>query len=65
MSHPASEYPIIRPAHKVSEGVSRSCIFTEHLMLAVPSGKKHTVKILTERVRLIDSFHPVRGDFLE
>lgn len=31
---------------------------------AVPSGKKHTVKILTEQVRLIDSFNPVREDFI-
>ena len=34
-------------------------------MYAVPSGKKHTVKLLTEKVRLIDSFCPVREDFLE
>lgn len=32
---------------------------------AVPSGKKHTVKVLTEKVRLIDSFCPIREDFLE
>ena len=40
----------------------------EHLkagdMYAVPSGKKHTVKLLTTKVRLIDSFYPVREDFL-
>ncbi len=34
-------------------------------MFAVPSGKKHTIKILTERVRLADSFNPVRMDFLK
>jgi quercetin dioxygenase-like cupin family protein len=34
-------------------------------MYAVPSGKEHTVKILTKKVRLIDSFYPVRRDFLE
>ena len=33
-------------------------------MFAVPSGKKHTIKVLTERVRLVDSFTPVREDFL-
>ena len=32
---------------------------------AVPSGKAHTVKLLTEKVRLIDSFTPVREDFLK
>lgn len=41
----------------------------EHLregeVYAVPSGLKHTVKILTEQVRLIDSFTPVREDFLK
>lgn len=33
-------------------------------MYAVPSGKKHTIKLLTETARLIDSFYPVREDFL-
>lgn len=40
----------------------------EHLragdLFAVPSGKKHTVKLLTQRVRLVDSFVPIREDFL-
>jgi quercetin dioxygenase-like cupin family protein len=34
-------------------------------MFAVPSGKMHTVKLLTPRVRLVDSFTPVREDFLK
>ncbi len=34
-------------------------------MFAVPSGKMHTIKLLTKEVRLIDSFTPVREDFLE
>lgn len=33
-------------------------------MFAVPSGLKHTIKLLTKKARLIDSFHPVREDFL-
>jgi quercetin dioxygenase-like cupin family protein len=33
-------------------------------MFAVPSGKKHTIRLLTERARLVDSFHPLREDFL-
>ena len=33
-------------------------------MYAIPSGLKHTVKLLTKNVRLIDSFYPVREDFL-
>jgi len=33
-------------------------------MFAVPSGKKHTIKLLTEKVRLVDSFNPIREDFL-
>ncbi|HSH19603.1 MAG TPA: cupin domain-containing protein [Draconibacterium sp.] len=33
-------------------------------MFAVASGLKHTVKLLTKKVRLIDSFYPVREDFL-
>lgn len=33
-------------------------------MFAVPSGLKHTIKLLTKKARLIDSFYPVREDFL-
>jgi len=33
-------------------------------MFAIPSGKKHTIKLLTKIVRLIDSFNPIREDFL-
>jgi quercetin dioxygenase-like cupin family protein len=34
-------------------------------MYAVAPNKKHTVKLLTEKVRLIDSFTPLRQDFLK
>ena len=34
-------------------------------MFTVPSGAMHTVQLLTEHVRLIDSFNPIRDDFLE
>ncbi len=33
-------------------------------MFAVPSGRKHTIQLLTKEVRLIDSFNPIREDFL-
>lgn len=33
-------------------------------MFAVPSGKKHTIKLLSKNVRLVDSFNPIREDFL-
>jgi len=33
-------------------------------MFAIPSGIPHTVQTLTGRVRIIDSFSPVREDFL-
>ena len=33
-------------------------------MFAVPSGKLHTIKLLTAKARLVDSFNPVREDFL-
>ena len=40
----------------------------EHLkegdMFVVPSGKKHTIKLLTKEARLVDSFTPLRQDFL-
>lgn len=34
-------------------------------VFAVPSGKKHTIKILTSHVRLVDNFTPLRDDFLK
>ena len=34
-------------------------------MFSVVSGKKHTIKLLTEKARLIDSFNPIREDFLK
>ncbi len=33
-------------------------------MFSVPSGKEHTIKLLSEKARLIDSFYPLREDFL-
>lgn len=30
----------------------------------VPSGKKHAIQLLTEKVRLVDNFTPLRTDFL-
>jgi len=38
---------------------------TEGDVFAVPSGLKHTVKVLTDQARLIDSFTPIREDFLK
>ncbi|HEY9044879.1 MAG TPA: cupin domain-containing protein [Ohtaekwangia sp.] len=33
-------------------------------MFCVPSNKKHTIQLLTKEVRLIDSFNPIRQEFL-
>jgi len=30
----------------------------------VPSGKQHTIKLLSQKARLVDSFHPIREDFI-
>lgn len=32
--------------------------------ITIPSGKKHTIQTLTQEVRLVDSFSPIRQDFL-
>ena len=41
----------------------------EHLgpgdMFLVPPDKPHTIQLLTEHVRLVDCFTPIRQDFLE
>lgn len=33
-------------------------------MFAVASGKKYAIQLLTPTARMIDSFHPIREDFL-
>lgn len=33
-------------------------------LFAVPSGLKHSIQLLTETARLIDSFNPIREDFI-
>ena len=33
-------------------------------MFAAPSGRPHTIQLLTEKARLVDNFNPVREDFL-
>lgn len=41
----------------------------EHLkagdLFAVPSGKLHTIQLLSKKARLIDNFTPIRKDFLK
>lgn len=34
-------------------------------MFCVPSNKQHTIQLLSERARLIDSFNPIRKEFLK
>ena len=34
-------------------------------MFSVPPGIPHTVQLLTEKVRLIDNFYPLREDMIE
>jgi len=68
------EPPHSHPHEQVSYVAEGEIIFycegeeDQHLkagdMFAVASGKMHTVKLLTEKVRLVDSFNPVRQDFL-
>jgi quercetin dioxygenase-like cupin family protein len=33
-------------------------------LFAVPSGIPHAIQLLSQRARLIDTFHPIREDFL-
>jgi quercetin dioxygenase-like cupin family protein len=34
-------------------------------LIAIPSGRPHAIQLLSERARLVDSFNPVREDFLK
>jgi quercetin dioxygenase-like cupin family protein len=33
-------------------------------LFAVPSGRPHSIQLLSKRARLVDSFNPIREDFL-
>jgi len=69
------EPPHSHPHEQTSYVASGEIIFycedetEQHLnagdMFAVPSGKKHTIKLLTEKARLVDSFNPIRKEFLK
>jgi len=37
---------------------------TEGDMFYIPSGKKHTIKVVSPIARLVDSFSPIREDFI-
>ena len=34
-------------------------------MFLVPADKPHSIQLLSQHVRLVDCFHPIRQDFLE
>lgn len=34
-------------------------------LVAIPSGRPHAIQLLSERARLVDSFNPIREDFLK
>ncbi|MCL3780384.1 cupin domain-containing protein [Prolixibacteraceae bacterium JC049] len=34
-------------------------------MFAVPANKKHTIQLLSPKARLVDSFNPIREDFIK
>jgi len=34
-------------------------------MFAVPSGQKHTIRLLSPQARLVDSFNPIRQEFIK
>ena len=34
-------------------------------MFSVPSGKQHTIQLLTKTAKLIDSFTPIRNEFVK
>lgn len=34
-------------------------------LFAVPSGKPHSIQLLSKRARLVDTFNPIREDFLK
>jgi quercetin dioxygenase-like cupin family protein len=70
----APEPPHSHPHEQVSYVAAGEVIFIcegeedQHLkagdMFAVPSGIPHTIRLLTEKARLVDSFTPLREDFL-
>lgn len=66
---PFHSHPHVQTSYIVSGEIIFYCEGERHLkegdMYMAPSNKKHTIKVLTEHVRLIDNFYPLRRDFLE
>jgi quercetin dioxygenase-like cupin family protein len=68
------EPPHSHPHEQISYVAAGEIIFIcegeedQHLkagdMFAVPSGRPHTIRLLTKKARLVDSFNPLREDFL-
>lgn len=46
------------------EGELDQCL-TEGDLFYIPSGKKHTIRVVSPMARLIDTFSPIREDFLK
>jgi len=65
-SHPHEQITYVAAGELLfcSEGQEPERLKTGDL-IAIPPNKPHSVQILSEHCRLIDSFHPIREDFLK
>lgn len=64
-SHPHEQTSYIASGEIVfyCEGESEQ-VLRQGDMFAVESGKKHTIRLLSASARLIDSFNPIRQEFI-
>lgn len=61
--HEQTSYIAMGEIELYCEGEQMVCL-KQGDMFAIPSGVKHTIRALSARVRIIDTFTPLREDFL-
>jgi quercetin dioxygenase-like cupin family protein len=63
-SHPQEQVVYVAEGEVVFTIEAESCHLSAGDMIAVPGGLPHTIQLLTPRVRLVDTWTPLREEFL-
>jgi quercetin dioxygenase-like cupin family protein len=63
-THPHEQVTYVAEGEVLFVIGEESCRLVSGDMVAVPPGKSHTIQLLAPRVRLVDTFTPVRQEFL-
>jgi quercetin dioxygenase-like cupin family protein len=64
-SHPHEQITYVAEGELVFFKAERKVLLKKGDMITIPPGTPHCIQTLSSTVKLIDSFHPVREDFLK